>query len=90
MVREVSRFGEFDLDRVAYKLRQKGSVVPPSPYRWTSSLYSSEKPGELLTRDQIYQRIWGKNDFLDSENAINTAIMKVRRALNHDARTTPS
>src|SRR5690348_13128030 len=43
-----------------------------------------ERNGQLVTRDQIIERIWGKNVFLDTEHGINTAIRKVRQALGDD------
>ena len=86
MTSEIIRFGNFALDRVAYQLRYKGAVVPVEPLPLRLLLLLVEKPGQLLTRNEIYQRIWGKTVFVDPENAINTAIRKVRRALNDDAR----
>jgi len=44
-----------------------------------------ERCGQLVTRDEILERVWGKGVFIDSEHAINTAIRKIRRALNDDA-----
>ncbi len=38
-----------------------------------------------MTRQQIIERLWGKTVFVDSENGINTAVNKIRRALNDDA-----
>ena len=43
-----------------------------------------ESNGQLVTRDQIIERIWGKNVFLDTEHGINTAIRKIRQALGDD------
>ena len=86
MVSQIIRFGDFELDRAAYQLRRKGFVVPLEPIPLDLLFVLVEKRGHLLTRDEIYQRIWGKNHFLDSENAINTAIRKVRLALNDNAR----
>ena len=86
MTSEITRFGNFALDRVAYQLRYKGAVVPLEPIPLRLLFLLVEKPGQLLTRDEIYQRIWGKTVFVAPENAINTAIRKVRRALNDDAR----
>ncbi len=83
---QIIRFGDFELDRVAYQLRHKGSVVPLEPIPLDLLFLLVEKEGELLTRDEIYRRLWSERVFVDSENAINTAIRKVRRALNDDAR----
>jgi pimeloyl-ACP methyl ester carboxylesterase len=38
----------------------------------------------LVTREEIFERIWGKQVFVDTDNAINTAIRKLRRALEDD------
>jgi DNA-binding winged helix-turn-helix (wHTH) protein/predicted ATPase len=43
-----------------------------------------ERPGDLVTRAQILDRVWGSNVFVDAENAVNTAVRKLRRALNDD------
>ncbi len=40
--------------------------------------------GQIVTRDEILERVWGKGVFVDIENSINSAIRKVRRALNDD------
>ena len=47
-------------------------------------LLLSSRPGELVSRAEIIERIWGKNVFLDTENGINTAVRKVRLALQDD------
>jgi DNA-binding winged helix-turn-helix (wHTH) protein len=85
-VPEIIRFGDFELDHAAFQLRRNGFVVPLEPIPLKLLFLLAERSGHLLTRDEIYQQIWGKDHFLDSENAINTAIRKVRRALNDDAR----
>jgi DNA-binding winged helix-turn-helix (wHTH) protein len=45
--------------------------------------------GQLVTREEILEHICGKGVFIDSENAINTAVRKIRRALNDDAESSP-
>jgi predicted ATPase/serine/threonine protein kinase len=44
-----------------------------------------ERRGELVTREQIVERIWGKGVFLDTDNGINGAISKIRQVLRDDA-----
>ena len=46
-----------------------------------------ERSGEIVSREAILERIWGKGVFLDAENSINTAVRKVRRALKDNAIT---
>jgi len=43
-----------------------------------------ERRGQLVTREEIIEKIWGKNVFLDTDNAINTAIRKIRQILKDD------
>src|SRR2546426_12058400 len=47
-------------------------------------LFLIERRGELVTRDQIVERIWGKGVFLDSDKSINNAMSKIRQVLRHD------
>jgi eukaryotic-like serine/threonine-protein kinase len=44
-------------------------------------LFLIEHRGELITRDQIVEKIWGQGVFLDTDNSINGAIRKIRQAL---------
>ena len=86
MAAEIIRFADFELDRATYQLRHQGRIVPIERVPLALLFLLAERPGQLLTRDEIYRRIWGKTVFVDPENAINTAIRKVRRALGDGAR----
>src|SRR5216683_6421803 len=79
---EIFRFGEFELDRSAYELRRGGTALHLQriPFQLLSLLV--ERRGQLVTREEILERIWGKGVFVDSENSINTAVRKIRRTLN--------
>src|SRR5271170_1829904 len=78
------RFDEFELDRSAYELRRSGQSlrVERIPYELLSLLV--ERRGQLVTREEIIERIWGKDVFHDTEHGINTAVRKVRQALQDD------
>ena len=43
-----------------------------------------ERQGQLVTRQEILDRVWGKGVFVDVDNAINTAVRKLRRALDDE------
>ncbi len=47
----------------------------------------AERRGQLVTRAEILDRLWGKDVFVDADAAINTAVRKVRRALADDPDT---
>src|SRR5229473_201767 len=85
MAAELYRFADFELDQRAYRLRRGGRLihVQPIPYQLLCLLV--ERHGELVTREEILDRIWGKGVFIDGENGINTAVRKLRWALNDDA-----
>src|SRR5271170_5257083 len=78
------RFDEFELDRSAYELRRSGQSlrVERIPYELLSLLV--ERRGQLVTREEIIDRIWGKDVFHDTEHGINTAVRKIRQALHDD------
>ena len=48
-------------------------------------MFLVEKRGQLVTREQISSELWSKDVFVDVEQGINTAIRKIRRALEDDA-----
>jgi eukaryotic-like serine/threonine-protein kinase len=79
------RFGEdFELDLRAYELRRAGRVLKLERIPMELLLLLIEKRGQLVTRDQIIERIWGKDVFLDTDNSINAAIRKIRQVLKDD------
>jgi predicted ATPase/serine/threonine protein kinase len=79
------RLGEnFELDLRSYELRRAGRVLKLERIPMELLLLLVEKKGELVTRDQIIERIWGKDVFLDTDNSINAAVRKVRLVLKDD------
>jgi DNA-binding winged helix-turn-helix (wHTH) protein/tetratricopeptide (TPR) repeat protein len=81
----VCRFAEFELDRSAYQLRRKGRPVSLERIPLDLLFLLAQRRGTLVTRQEILERIWGKDVFLDTDSAINTAVRKIRRALRDDA-----
>jgi DNA-binding winged helix-turn-helix (wHTH) protein len=75
---------DFELDPVSYQLLCKGSPVKLERIPMELLLFLASRPGELVTRAEIIEKLWGKDVFLDTENGINTAIRKVRLALQDD------
>src|SRR5229473_7177765 len=83
--REIFRFEDFELDRSVYQLRRAGLPVRLQRLPLELLYFLVERRGELVTREEIVERLWGKSVFVDSENSINTAVRKIRGALNDDA-----
>ena len=85
MLTDVWRFEHFELDPSAYRLSCNGQIVRLERIPLELLLLLVERCGQTVTRDEIRERVWGKGVFIDSENAINTAVRKIRRALADDA-----
>ena len=81
------RFGNFQLDTQAGQLLKSGRVVrlKPQPLRLLELLIS--RPGDLVTRDEIRDLLWGTDTFVDFEQGMNTAVRQIREALGDDADT---
>jgi class 3 adenylate cyclase len=88
MVAEILRFADFELDRSAYELRRSGHVVRLQRIPLELLFLLVERRRQLVTREEIFERIWGKKVFLDTESSINTAVRKLRQSLN-DGRDNP-
>jgi len=82
MPEDLLQFEDFVLNRGAYELRRGGVVVPLQRIPLELLCLLVERRGELVTREEILERVWGKGVFVDSETSINTAVRKLRRALS--------
>src|SRR5215472_3816308 len=83
----VYRFGDFELDPSACRLTCNGRPIRIERIPLELLCFLVERSGEIVSREAILERIWGKGVFLDAENSINTAVRKVRRALKDNAIT---
>lgn len=77
-------FGEFELDFGHFQLYRKGQPVPLEGLPLRLLMYLVENQRQLVTREQIADALWGKDVFVDIEQGINTAIRKIRIALDDD------
>jgi TolB-like protein/DNA-binding winged helix-turn-helix (wHTH) protein len=79
------QFGQFELDLRAYELKRDSQPLRLEKIPMELLIFLVEHRGELVTREQITERLWGKEVFLDTEQGINTAIRKVRQVLQDDS-----
>jgi DNA-binding winged helix-turn-helix (wHTH) protein len=81
----ILRFDLYVLDLRAGELFKSGRKIKlqEQPFRILAMLL--EHPGELVTREELRQRLWSENTFVDFEHSLNTAIKKLRRALGDEA-----
>ncbi len=82
---DICRFSDYELDRTAYQLRRKGRPVQLERIPLEVLFILADRRGQLVTREEILERVWGKGVFLDTDNAINTAVRKIRHALHDDS-----
>lgn len=75
------RFGDFVLDVAAYDLRRLGHRVRLERQPMDLLILLVGQRGQLVSRGQIVDALWGKDVFVDVENGVNTAIRKLRQAL---------
>jgi DNA-binding winged helix-turn-helix (wHTH) protein len=78
------RFEEFELDFGRYQLYRNGQAVRLEGLPLQLLMLLIENQRRLVTRDEIAENLWGKGIFVDVEQGINTAIRKIRMALQDD------
>jgi eukaryotic-like serine/threonine-protein kinase len=79
------KFGDdLELDPRAYELRRAGRPLKLERIPMELLLLLVEQRGQLVTREHIIERIWGKDVFLDADSSINSAIRKIRLVLKDD------
>jgi DNA-binding winged helix-turn-helix (wHTH) protein/tetratricopeptide (TPR) repeat protein len=81
---DLVRFEDFELDLRSYQVRRSGLALKLERIPMEVLFLLVERPGQLVTREEIIEKLWGKNAFLDTDNAINTAIRKIRQVLKDD------
>ncbi len=81
----IVRFDVYALDLRAGELFKTGRKIKfqEQPFRILAMLL--EHPGELVTREELRQKLWPQDTFVDFDHSLNTAIKKLRRALGDDA-----
>lgn len=76
--------GNYELDVRAWELRRSGRVIRLERIPMEILILLADQPGQLVTRDEIVEKIWGRGVHLDTDNSINAAVRKLRQALRED------
>src|SRR6266481_3669047 len=81
------RFGVFDADLRTQELRRQGTRVklPRQSFQILQMLL--ERPGELVTREELRQALWPGDTFVDFDHGLNNSINRIRDALGDSADT---
>ena len=75
------RFGIFEVDLKNRELRKKGLKIKLQIQPFEVLVALLERPGEIVTLDELRQRIWPEDMFVDFEHSLRTAVLKIRTAL---------
>jgi TolB-like protein/DNA-binding winged helix-turn-helix (wHTH) protein len=81
------RFGVFELDLRAGELRKQGVKIKLQEQPFQVLQVLLEKSGEVVTREELRQRIWPSDTFVDFDGGMNNAIKRLREALGDNAGT---
>jgi len=87
-VARILHFGVFEVDLKACELRKHGLRIklPEQPFQVLVVLL--EKPGEIITREELRNRLWPSDTFVDFDHGLNNAVMRLREVLG-DASENP-
>lgn len=78
------RFAGFELNLKTGELRQDGVAIRLQPQPTLILTLLVSRPGSLVTREEIQQRVWGTETFIDFDTGLNSAIRQIRHALKDD------
>ena len=79
------RFGAFELDLRTGELRKSGVRIHLSDQPCQVLRALLERPGDLITREELRQRLWAADTFVDFERGLNAAVRRLREALGDSA-----
>jgi TolB-like protein len=82
---DIVRFGTFEVNLRTGELRKRGIriALQEQPLRVLSALL--EKPGDIVSRDELCRRLWPAGTFVDFEHSLNAAVRRLRTTLGDEA-----
>src|SRR6266478_493702 len=83
--RSILRFGVFEVDVSSGELRKQGVRIKLQEQPFHVLAVLLERPGEVVTREELRNQNWPADTFVDFDNSLNTAINKLREALGDSA-----
>jgi DNA-binding winged helix-turn-helix (wHTH) protein len=79
------RFGAFEADAATAELRKQGIRLKLNAQPFQVLCMLLERPGELLTREEISRELWPDGTFVDYDHGLNSAVNRIREALGDTA-----
>jgi DNA-binding winged helix-turn-helix (wHTH) protein len=83
--RRLFRFGVFELDARTGELRKRGVKLKLQGKPLQVLVALLERPGQIVTRDELRRRLWPSDVFVDFDSGLNTAANRLRLALGDSA-----
>jgi Tol biopolymer transport system component/DNA-binding winged helix-turn-helix (wHTH) protein len=81
----VVRFGLFELDLDSRELRKSGARIKLQEQPFQILALLVERPGAIVTREELQKKLWPGDTFVDFDLSLNSAVKKLRQALNDDS-----
>src|SRR6516225_3292224 len=81
----VVRFGVFELDLDSRELRKSGVKVKLQEQPFLILAVLLERPGTIVSREELHKKLWPEHTFVDFDLSLNSAVKKLRQALNDDS-----
>jgi cholera toxin transcriptional activator len=81
------KFGEFEADLRAAELRRRGLRLKMQMQPFQVLIALLERPHDVVTREELRQRLWPEDTFVDFDHGLNTAVAKLRETLGDSAST---
>jgi cholera toxin transcriptional activator len=81
----IARFGVFEADLDAHELRKQGHKIRLQDQPFAVLAILLERPGVVISREEISQKLWPADTFVDFDHSLNTAVNKIRETLGDSA-----
>src|SRR5882762_3910887 len=81
----VVRFGLFELNLDSRELRKSGVRIKLQEQPFLILALLVERPGAIVTREELQKKLWPDDTFVDFDLSLNSAVKKLRQALNDDS-----
>jgi len=79
------RFGAFQIDFSAGELRKNGTKIRLREQSFQVLAMLTESPGKVVTREELRKRLWPADTFVDFDDGLNSAVLRLRNALGDSA-----
>jgi cholera toxin transcriptional activator len=81
----IARFGVFEADLEARELRKQGRRLRLQDQPFSVLVFLLERAGDVVTREELREKLWPADTFVDFDHSLNTAVNKIREVLSDSA-----